>query len=561
MKNILFILVSSLLITYYVFAQAAPGRKDGVTETKKDHHITGSQIMPTETPFGEKKKEKEDEILKQRNQIQQLELEKRNRLLLVFVIISVLLVILLFVIYNRFRLKQKANLVIRAEKEKAGKSLLKLIDSVLDFSKIEAGKMDLEPVPVDITMIFREVGGIFKEQFINQKLTYVIDVEKNLPYKLMLDETRLRQILLNIVGNAVKFTNDGYIKVSAKGNYKTENHDKIDLFISVSDTGIGILVEDQNHIFEPFQQQSVDITQTFGGTGLGLPISRKLAAIMNGRISVESNAGEGSTFNIILEDVPVIAMESTPPDEESLDLKLIHFEKATVLVVDEVESIRVMLQGILTRFNLEVLTAGSGQDALQIAGERLPDVILMDLIMPEMDGIEAVKRLKNDPKTKHIPVIVITASVKDIKNKNIPGCGWVWHLEKPIRVNRLFRVLSAYIGYSLTLERPAPEPSERYEPLPEETVKGLPLLIRTLREEFLPELEHFEGVLKMEDVKNFGIRVKQLGIDFGIPQLVDYADQLDFYEQSFDITAIEKVLEEFPAMVEALDLHKENDNE
>ncbi|MCP5051526.1 MAG: response regulator [bacterium] len=216
-----------------------------------------------------------------------------------------------------------------------------------------------------------------------------------------------------------------------------------------------------------------------------------------------------------------------------------------------------MLKKILPRVHLDVLTAGNGREGLRIAGESVPDVIVMDIAMPEMDGIEAAKALKSNPRTKDIPVIVLSASFTVEQKEKIMGSGvFAAYLEKPVNVAQLLKELSNHIPYSRSDQEEA-APSEAddggaFTQLPEETLKRLPQLVKTLREDILPLLEGFKGALDMREVKEFAHKVRQLGEEFGVKGLMDYANRLDEFEQSFDVVGVKKSLEDFPDMVEAL---------
>jgi len=229
---------------------------------------------------------------------------------------------------------------------------------------------------------------------------------------LVLDEIRLRQILFNLIGNAVKFTDKGYIKLSVKKNYKFDDHSKLDLIFSIEDTGIGIPENQVDSIFESFKQQEGQSTKKYGGTGLGLSITRRLIEMMNGRITVKSSLGEGSIFKIILNDVDVSVVDIESDSKDlSFDVMNIYFEKALVMIVDDIESNRVLIKETLTLSGLDILEAKNGEEATKKSMELLPDVILMDIRMPVMDGYQATKIIKSNPKTKSIPVIALTASV------------------------------------------------------------------------------------------------------------------------------------------------------
>ncbi|MCP5054085.1 MAG: response regulator, partial [bacterium] len=425
--------------------------------------------------------------------------------------------------------------------------------------------------PVNPRMIFDEIELIFHERMAGKGLSYITDIDDSLPDLLLLDETRLRQILLNLFGNAVKFTETGHIKLTAKQGAQSDQPGlsagtpgQINLVISVEDTGIGIPVEEQAIIFQPFKQQFGQSIRKYGGTGLGLSISRRLTHMMKGRISVESQPGKGSTFNILLENVAVASAGETAAPGESFNPGSISFETGRILVVDDVESNRHLLQEILTRVHLEVLTAGSGPEGLRMAEESLPDVIIMDIAMPVMDGFQTTKALKRNPKTKDIPVLVLSASSTLEQKEKIMASGFFTaYLTKPVNVAELFNELSNVLPYSQTQE-PTPTSADNqshFKELPEKTLIRLPQLVRILREEMLPALEDLKGALNMEEVKKFAHQVKQLGEDFAVPGLTDYANRLDEFEQSFDVTGVKNSLADFPARVDALILQAEEYNE
>lgn len=448
----------------------------------------------------------------------------------------------------------------------ASKSLLTLINDILDLSKIEAGKVKIMNAPVYPGTIFKEMEQIFKTRLAGKQLQLIIDMDNSLPSSLMLDEARLRQVLLNIVGNAVKFTENGHIKLSTKKIDTPGGPNKIDLAIAVEDTGIGIPTEDHEHIFDSFQQQFGQTTRKFGGTGLGLSICKKLVEIMNGEITVKSTVGVGSTFEILLRDVEIAPDALPPAEEDSFDIENISFENAKVLVVDDIESNRRLFREILTEVNVEVLTAENGREALRVAGEFHPHIILMDIRMPVMNGIEAAKKLKADPKTRNIPVIGLSALPEQDESVAVKNAGFDGYLCKPVNMNDLYGRLSKYLKYTKPARiGSAGEKDAVYDGIIEnitaENIKRLPQLTKILKEELVPALEGLTGVMKVGDIEKFATRIAQLGIDFNMPRLINYARMLREFEQNFDIENIERALTEFPGIVHALEKIKEKQDE
>lgn len=436
----------------------------------------------------------------------------------------------------------------------ASKSLLTLINDILDLSKIEAGKVKIRNAPVYPGMIFKEMEQIFETRLAGKHLQFIIDINDDLPTSLMLDEARFRQILLNIVGNAIKFTDKGHIKLSAKKTGQSDHSDKIDLVISVEDTGIGIPAEEQKNIFDSFKQQFGQTTRKFGGTGLGLSICKKLSEIMNGEILVKSTVGVGSTFEIILRDVDVLSDAPPLSVEEPFDFETITFENAQVLVVDDVESNRRLFRELLAEVGLEALTAKNGQEALQKTVEFQPQIILMDIRMPVMDGIEAAKKLKANPETQNIPIIGLSALPEQAESITVKNAGFDGYLCKPVNMNNLYHGLSKYLKYtkrSRTGRKDAAH-AGTMENTTAENIEKLPQLTKILRTELIPALDDLTGVLKVGDVEKFETRIAQLGTDFQVRQLSDYARMLRGFEQNFDIENIERALAEFPGLVDAL---------
>ncbi len=437
--------------------------------------------------------------------------------------------------------KQKSYL---ASIKTAGKSLLTLINDILDLSKIEAGMMEIRLAPVDPRMILSEIEQIFRMKIASENFQFVTDIDTELPCALMLDETRLRQILLNLVGNAVKFTEKGHIKLAAENRYKTDDRSRTDLIISVEDTGIGIPRQEQENIFESFRQQDGQSVKKGGGTGLGQAISKQLAEMMNARIPVASRPGAGSTFRIILRDAEVLSSEILVTEEKIFDIENTAFEKAKILVADDVDSNRDMLNELLSRVNLDVLTAENGQEAVLLAREYQPDVILMDIRMPVMDGIEATKRLKNNPETGDIPIIAVTASSTAHDRSEILAKGLDGYVTKPVRLNALFDELSRYLRYTEKNNRQFAERNNQPKYLARDNIERLPELVSTLRTEILPSLHDLHGVMLMGDIREFGNRLQHLGKEHNVRELIAYGEDLEEFTQNFDIRNIDNIFKE-----------------
>jgi PAS domain S-box-containing protein len=429
----------------------------------------------------------------------------------------------------------------------AGNSLLTLINDILDLSKIEAGRLELQYEPVELSVIFTEMKQIFNFKVAEKNLDWMMEIDEALPKAVFLDETRLRQVLLNLIGNAVKFTKSGYIKVAAHKR-ETEHNSQIDLHLVVEDSGIGIPADQQSLIFESFKQQDGQSTRQYGGTGLGLAITKRLVEMMNGQITVKSTPGKGSCFEIILHEVTVAATGKAVKADKSFDFNQFIFEPAQVLVVDDVKSNRFLLEEYLSPLNLEVISASTGQQALLCAEKYHPALILMDLKMPEMDGYEATQQLKNNPNTADIPVIALTASVISYDQMKIEAHGFDGYLAKPVNMQALFSELSRYLKYT---EKAAINHNSKEMSFPETIVESA-ALHQILEEKMRPIWQKNKNLIEMESLNVFAEQLIQLGKKHQAQSLIHYADNLRELAEYFDIAGIELALVDFPNLIKRL---------
>ena len=258
----------------------------------------------------------------------------------------------------------------------SGNSLLSLINDILDLSKIEAGKMTLQYEQLSIRKVLQEIELMFEKQAQTKQLDLSIDVSLSCPEYIIFDRTRLLQILINLVGNAFKFTSCGFIKIAVTAEYI--NNCTIKLIIDIEDTGLGIAQDQQEKIFTAFEQAAGQKVSVHGGTGLGLAISSHLIDLMKGQLSLKSVIGVGSTFSVTLPNVEV-AQQVICTDEPEVKLK---FKKARILIVDDIELNRELLRDFLEEYSFEIFEAQSGEEALEKSREILPDLILLDMKMP-----------------------------------------------------------------------------------------------------------------------------------------------------------------------------------
>lgn len=344
------------------------------------------------------------------------------------------------------KIENKENLEFIKGIHSSGKNLLMLINDILDLSKIEAGKMEMVNEPVNIKQLCEDIKQMFTIKAKSSNLFFDIDVNPNIPDYILLDETRLRQILFNLVGNAIKFTHDGGVKIVVDSLDKNIQSSIIDLTIKVIDTGIGIADDQQSIIFQAFRQKEEQSTRRYGGTGLGLTITKRLVEMMGGEITVESEVGRGSEFKVTIKNVNVAAVSVNSNILDLNEVPSVDFKNSSILLVEDIESNRTIIIEFLREYNLNVLIAKNGKEAINMLLENDVDLILMDIQMPVMDGITASKIIKNNSELKDIPLIALTAYAikEDVETiKNICDN----YLAKPVEKTNLIKMLMNYIPH------------------------------------------------------------------------------------------------------------------
>ena len=336
----------------------------------------------------------------------------------------------------------------------SGKTLMSLINDILDLSKIEAGQMDIKLEPTDITLLIHDIQHIFQQKAAQRNIQLRIILGAGLPKALWLDEVRLRQILFNLVGNALKFTDQGHVDIEASCTVLPtgQGQPSVNLKIAVVDTGIGIAEADQQRIFSAFTQSYGQSDRKFGGTGLGLAITYRLTQLMDGTITVQSDLGRGSTFTCEFNGV-AIAPEGDPQlvmAETETDLN--QLPPLTLLVVDDVKSNQDLIAGYFRHTHHRLLFAENGLEAVQMAQTHLPHLILLDLRMPLMDGPTAALALKQHDLTRSIPIILITASLNYEGETILASDLYEGLLHKPVKRQQITEMLQRVAGKRPGLE-------------------------------------------------------------------------------------------------------------
>jgi signal transduction histidine kinase/CheY-like chemotaxis protein len=339
---------------------------------------------------------------------------------------------------------------------RSGDSLMDIINGVLDLSKIEAGKLALDSAPFDLPGVMTEAVDTFTVSASHKGLELIGKIEPKVPVLVIGDAPRLRQVMVNLIGNAVKFTETG--KVTAAVKLEEENKDKhtVILHFSVSDTGIGIPKEKQKTIFASFTQVNGSLTRKFGGVGLGLTISQEIVRLMGGLIKLESQIGKGSTFYFSLPfEIPQEPMKHHPPSKPKKPTrshsKVAENGEVRILLAEDNAINRKLVVAMIKKRGWDVTVVENGKEVLEILqnienakGENF-DLVLMDIQMPVMDGVETTKAIRKIKTFEHLPIIAITAHALKGDKEKFLAAGMNDYLAKPINANALYAVMEKYI--------------------------------------------------------------------------------------------------------------------
>lgn len=436
----------------------------------------------------------------------------------------------------------------------SSKTLLELINDILDISKIEAGKIEIQLRPTDPQALFSDIARIFSEKMKEKGLGFITEIDERLPDALLLDEVRVRQILFNLVGNAVKFTSEGYIELKVKGKFYPDRS-KIDLIFSIKDTGIGISEENKEEIFNAFQQSKDQDLRKYGGTGLGLAITKKFVGLMNGKIELESEVGKGSIFKVILREVSIASIGPEEKDKDT-DILNIKFKNQKVLIADDIESNRLLLNKMLSLYNLKTIEASNGKEAINIAKINSPDIILMDLRMPVMDGYEAIKIIKKDKILKKIPIIVLTASAMKSDEEEIKQIKCEGYVRKPVSRSNLISELKKYLSYSIENDIDSKiikiDDFEENKKIKVKTSKVPEMFAKMLEELKNTRLEKIKSEFIINDIEDFAKEIEQSGKNYNVSFLIEWAQKLLKQTSEFDFNGIDKSICDFNNIIENL---------
>ena len=333
----------------------------------------------------------------------------------------------------------------------AGKMLLSIINDILDFSKIEAGKMEIIPDDFRLGYMLDDINRLIDIKAKEKELNFIVDISPELPHMVCGDELRIKQVIINILTNAIKYTQKGSVTFAVIGT-QAEDH-MVELYVSVKDTGIGMKQEDMGKLFSDFQRLDEKRNRNIEGTGLGMSIVVRLLEQMDSKLQVESVYGEGSEFSFMLtlpvvDAAPIgdIAVLHEQRMKEELSVRKSYAKGAKILTVDDNQVNLAVLEGLLKDFDVELDCALNGKRALKMIGAKHYDLVLLDHLMPEMDGMETLGHIRDmGGSYATLPVIALTANVSGDSRRRYMQAGFSDFLEKPISVSELERVLETYL--------------------------------------------------------------------------------------------------------------------
>ncbi len=443
----------------------------------------------------------------------------------------------------------------------SGKNLLQLINDVLDLSRIEFGRLEIHYDSIDIQTTLREVRDIFLLNANKKNIKLKIETDGHFPKRIRIDEIRLRQILFNLVGNAVKFTEKGSVKVLASVSSINYKERKMDFTISVRDTGIGIPEDQQEIIFESFRQVSGQSIRKYGGTGLGLSITKRLVELMGGTIELESVVGEYSLFTVKFKDVYF------DDDVQIASGKLVYdvsqrnqyFQKIKILIASESEVTRREMAEKLSGYNIERMEAASGKEAIEIATQKMPALIFIDTRMQFMTGAAAAAVLKSNPSTKEIPIIAMISSSFDAYN--YANVGFANFLMKPVDEEVLIQEIKKHIKTVAEVNKKIDITTLQLTSTPRDGAISADIeinmdrlecekLLNTLKNDLFENWELVRKSSVISDIIIFANKLIEFGKESGFSAIIDYGETLHKQAKSFDFEKFPVTLQEFPEIVE-----------
>jgi PAS domain S-box-containing protein len=429
----------------------------------------------------------------------------------------------------------------------SGNTLLNLLNDILDLSKIEAEKMRIVKSPVNLFRVFEEVKHIFSLKALEKGLDYSFRIDKDIPQSLLMDELRLKQILLNLIDNAIKFTEKGEIKVKAKVNESNNDNNNVDVVVTVEDTGIGIPEHMQESIFESFRQQDDQDKKKFKGTGLGLAITKRLVELSNGEMRLSSKPGKGSKFKVVLPDLeiadPILTTEIS--SNRKIQLKKSTLKDKVILLIDEQKTNRDLIKEVFHHSESKV-----------IEGERVEDVldrinVKVDLVLIEMKNpgsvLEDLILLNNHPELQNTTKIGFT-STADFSLEPKVLAAFKTILTKPIKLDEFVELVDNHFK-NIDIEQKSNGTIFRENYVDFHVLNEV---IKLLKGDMYKQWESATSTSSFAEIEQFAQDVREIGTEYNLHALNTFSDVLTMHVKNFDIDRMNEVLKTYPAIIKEL---------
>jgi signal transduction histidine kinase/CheY-like chemotaxis protein len=430
----------------------------------------------------------------------------------------------------------------------AGKKLLALIDEIIELSRVEKGIVTIEEEPFDIKNMLQEIMKSHREDAMKKGIDFSLDIDDEIPDSMMLDAEKIEDICVNLIENAIKFTQNGFVHISLEKNTENVVNNTVGFSLIVEDSGIGIDESDQEKIFEMFETVGKDFQQK-QSLGIGLALNKKVAQQMNGDIVVESTPGEGSRFVFFIENVEVV-LESTKSkeyNEENIDFSLIKPEGGTIIVVDEDREIRDLIRDAFIESNIKVRTYDNPREAIDILKKEEVDMILIDIDILTSDDNAVSKILKG---ISHAPVVTLTQKrLRDLPFEQ-RGAKIVGHLKKPLVKSDLFKIALKVLNNKKPQERDIVQEIERpFGNLEKEQIEKFLRLATNKLDALYNEAMQTNDI---DTIRLFAQELLDISLECIIEELVRYANELLENIDTFDIEAIDAMMPEYREKISLL---------
>ncbi|MEA3478557.1 MAG: ATP-binding protein [Bacteroidota bacterium] len=435
-------------------------------------------------------------------------------------------------------------------------NIVMLIDDILDISRIEAGKLNLQFKSVNLYEVMKDIKQMFAMKVAQKHLDLVTEIDKDIPRFLILDEIRVKQVLTNLLSNAIKYTDEGHIKINIQQVEKRSvlGSEEIDIRIVVEDSGVGIPDSEIDRLFEPFTQVKTRRVKGIRGHGLGLAITKSIVEMMDGSIKVESEVSKGTRFLI---DIPEVVVHTFSLSySQKPDASIVALKGKTVLLVDDSEINRKLVKENMENAGIKIIEAEDGKMAVSIAEKIKPDMILMDILMPRMDGFEATNIIRNNPELRGTPIIALTALAMKEDVEKIEETGFDDYLLKPFHISDLFEKVSKVFDNIITQDIRSDDvfstDDKSYQP------ESVTSAYDQLNEKFLHRWNEIIMNKEFQSINDFAEGITEIGDESGIDFIQTFGICLNSYAKDFDVENIDVCLNTFPKLLEKLKFLKEN---